>query len=79
MAAEDRIREAIQQLLDAVGDGWTLTHYVIAMGLEQLNPDGTVESIAWYHAPDDQPHWQTGALLDRALQLHEDPDYCDDY
>lgn len=72
--ADDYLREAIQKLLNESGDGWSLTQFVVAMGLEQLNSDGTVESVVWYHAPENQPHWQTGALLDRALELHEEPE-----
>jgi hypothetical protein len=66
----DRIREAIQEFLNNEGDGWSLTQYVVAMGLERITADGTVESIAWYHAPDNQADWQTGGLLEEATTLH---------
>lgn len=68
----DQLRAAIQHMLDAVGDGWSLGQFVVAMGLEKMNADGTLESIAWYYAPPDQPEWQTGGLLDRAVEMHND-------
>ena len=67
--ADDEIQEAIQKLLDKEGDGWTLTQYVIAMGLARMSADG-VESIAWYYAPVEQPDWQTEGLLKNAVELH---------
>jgi hypothetical protein len=70
----DRLREAIQEFLNGEGDGWNLTQYVIAMGLERITSDGTVESIAWYHAPDNQADWQTGGLLEEATALHQNAD-----
>lgn len=66
----DYIREAIQRYLTESGDDWTVTQFVIAMGLERINTDGTVESTAWYYAPEEQPDWQTGGLLDQASELH---------
>lgn len=75
----DPIREAIQRyLLDAAGDGWSVTQFVLAMGLERINSDGAVESTAWYWAPEGQPTWQTTALLDQALGIHEGSDDEDD-
>lgn len=67
----DYLRNAIQRLLDESGDGWTVTQYVIAMGLERLNPDGSVECVPWHWSPRDQPGWQTLGLLERAADdLH---------
>lgn len=75
--ASDEIQEAIQKLLDAEGDGWTLTQYVVAMGLARMSSEG-VESIAWYYAPDEQPDWQTKGLLEQATILHDSPEEVDD-
>lgn len=33
---DDPIRDAIQSYLDAYGDGWTLSHFVVQMGLERF-------------------------------------------
>lgn len=66
----EEIREAIQRLLNASGDGWSVAQYVIAMGLERIAPNGEVESTVWYWAPGNQPEWQTAGLLDRASELH---------
>lgn len=71
--ANDEIQSAIQKLLDAEGDGWTLTQYVVCMGLARMSSDG-VESIAWYYAPDEQPDWQTKGLLEQAAVLHDSAD-----
>lgn len=65
MNADDRVRDAIQAaILDAEGDGWTLSQYVVCMGLQRMNSDGTVESTAWYWAPQGQPDWQSLGLLE---------------
>lgn len=75
----DPIREAIQRLLlDAAGDGWSATQYVIVMGLEKIHPDGSLESTAWHYAPTDQPDWQTAGLLDHALDMLRHADTEDD-
>lgn len=74
----DPIRESVQHhLLDAAGDGWSITQYVVAMGLERINPDGTVEATAWYWAPEEQPAWQTSGLLGQAKDMHEGLDQDD--
>lgn len=72
------IREAIQRFLDETGDGWTLTQFVVAMGLQRINSDGSLESIAWYASPTDQPDWQTGALLEQASELHSEAEIDED-
>lgn len=65
----DPMRDAIQRiLLDAAGDGWSATQFVIAMGLERINSDGQLETTAWHWAPPGQPDWQTSGLLDHALE-----------
>lgn len=74
----DKIRLAIQDMLDKEGDGWSLTQYVVAMGLEKIKKDGSIESIAWYYAPDGQADWQTGGLLEEAAAMHENAEEIDD-
>lgn len=64
----DPMRAAIQNILDTAGDGWTLAHYVICMGLERLAPDGTVESGFWLYPSPNQPAYITDGLLQRALE-----------
>ncbi|WP_044109866.1 hypothetical protein [Mycobacterium canetti] len=61
--SSDPIRAAIQQLLDDYGDGWTLADYVVAMGLECVTADGTIETTPWWHAPPQQAEWVTDGLL----------------
>jgi hypothetical protein len=69
------IHDAIQAMLDAHGDGWHCAQYVVCMGLERVNADGEVESLAWLWAPSEQPDWQTDGLLDAVTALrHSDID-----
>ena len=70
----DRLRAAIQRLLNNEGDGWVLGQFVLALGLEKMNSDGTIESTAWVWAPADQPDWITDGLLRAASELREDAD-----
>ena len=74
----DRLRESIQELLNQLGDGWAVTQYVVAMGLERLTPDGRLESTAWFYAPHEQADWQTGGLLSQAKELHYESTMDDD-
>ena len=74
----EKIREAIQAYLTAEGDGWSLTQFVVAMGLERMDSDGNIESLAWYCAPKDQADWHTKGLLQNATDLHETSDVDDD-
>ena len=74
----DYLRDAIQRLLNEAGDGWHVTQYVIAMGLERINPDGSVECVAWHWSPRDQPEWQSLGLLDRAVEAMHENQYEED-
>jgi len=71
--ADDDIQEAVQNFLDKEGDGWTLTQYVVAMGIARMTDSG-VEAIAWYYTPEAQPDWQTEGLLRNALDRHMNSD-----
>ena len=70
----ERLRNAIQRLLNEEGEGWVVGQFVLALGLEKVNSDGAVESTAWVWAPADQPDWQTDGLLRAAAELREDAD-----
>lgn len=74
----DELRDAIQRLLDEAGDGWTVTQFVVAMGLVRITSDGRLEAIPWHWAPPDQPDWQTVGLLNEAVDRLESADYDDD-
>ena len=74
MTPVDRLRNAIQKLLNQEGDGWVLNEFVIALGLQKINSEGEVESTAWVWAPADQPDWITDGLLRAASELREDAD-----
>lgn len=69
-----RLRNAIQKLLNAEGDGWCLDQFVLALGLQRITSDGTVESTAWVWSPAEQPDWQTDGLIRAASELREDSD-----
>ena len=74
----DEIKVAIQAFLDREGEGWAVSQWVVAMGLERMDSDGNVESLAWYCAPKDQADWHTKGLLQNASELHETADIDDD-
>lgn len=66
----DRIREAVQAVIDAEeGEGWTVAQWVVAMGLERILTDGTMEGCSWYVAPPEQADWITAGLLEAGLEL----------
>jgi hypothetical protein len=65
----DRIRKAIQAVIDTEeGEGWTVTQYVVAMGLERIH-DAKIESCGWIWAPPDQADWMTIGLLEAGLEM----------
>jgi hypothetical protein len=65
----DRIRQAVQAVIDAEeGEGWTVTQYVVAMGLERIH-DARIESCGWIWAPPDQADWMTVGLLEAGLEM----------
>jgi len=66
----DRIRHAIQAVIDSEdSQGWTVSQFVVAMGLERILSDGTMEACSWYMAPPDQADWMTAGLLEAGLEL----------
>jgi hypothetical protein len=67
----DRLRNAIQKLLNAEGDGFIVDQFVLALGLQRIDSDGKVQSTAWVWAPAEQPDWQTDGLLRAASELRE--------
>ena len=73
MNPKERLRNAIQRVLNEEGDGWIVGQFVLALGLEKL-VDGAMESTAWVWAPADQPDWVTDGLLRAASELREDAD-----
>ena len=75
--SDEPIREAIQKMLDAHGDGWYLAQHCVVMAIERV-VDGRIENIAWHWAPQDQPDWMTDALLERAIRARDDCCAVDD-
>jgi hypothetical protein len=69
--SDEPIREAIQKMLDAHPDGWSVAQHVVCMALERV-VDGRIESIAWHWTPPDQPDWMTDALIERAIRARDD-------
>lgn len=59
----DIIRAAIQQALDAYGDGWSCANWVVAVGLERITDEGEVETSSWWLAQKGQPDYVTDGLL----------------
>lgn len=72
---KDIIRESIQAMLDTYSDGWSLSHFVIPMGLERVNSEGFIESVVWLYSPTSQGEYITNGLLLEAEALqHADQD-----
>jgi hypothetical protein len=67
----DPIRDELQRILDEWGDGWSVSHYAVIVGIERMTGD-SVESTAYVHAPDSQARYVTsGLLLDGAKSLND--------
>jgi hypothetical protein len=76
-AVVDAIRDAIQALLDAEGDGWTLAQHVIVSGLERIE-NGRIVTTYWCWTPPGQADWMTTGLLEEVVASREivaDTDY----
>ena len=72
MTANERLRAALQELLDVENDeGWLLDHYVVVMGVQKIDSDGKVTSASWMTAPEDQADYITAGLLDAAVGMEE--------
>lgn len=69
MSPLDKVRKALQELLDAEGDGWHMGHYVVIMGLEKIGADGEVTTSAWITNPPSQPDYVTDGLITTAQDL----------
>jgi len=69
---DDPIRAAIQDWLDRDGEQWQVSHYAVVLGLERVR-DGEFESLAWVHAPPDQPDWVTNGLIEKADEFQHAP------
>jgi len=65
------VRTALQAILEAEGDGYQVSQFVVVMGLERFTSAGQIESTAWTWAPDWQPAWMTDGLLDSATEEHD--------
>lgn len=69
----DRLRAAIQAVIDAesyADEGWHLAQFVVVMGLERMETDGSVESSSWYWTPPGQADWMTIGLLESGMDMH---------
>lgn len=78
MNLTDRIREAVQAVLDAEeNQGWVVAQWVVAMGLERIISDNTMETCSWLMAPPDQACWMTTGLLESAFDLHSNAELDD--
>ena len=77
MNRHDKLRAAIQAVLDDE-EGWLLTHYVVIMGCNRMNPDGRVTSTAWMCSPDDQADYITQGLLAAADEMQANADIEED-
>lgn len=63
LTAAQVVEQALQLLLDDAGDGWTLSGYVVVMGLEKVADDDSITSASWIYPAPNQPGWVTSGLL----------------
>ena len=68
MSPVEKLRAALQEILDTEGEGWQVDAFVICLGLERIS-DGTVESTPWIWMPAEQPDWVTDGLLNASQDL----------
>lgn len=74
----DRLRAALQNLLDHEGDGWQLSHYTVILGLERMDSAGALSSTTWMVVPTDQPDYITDGLVSTAWDMRANADIEDD-
>lgn len=75
---EAAVRAAVQAILDAEGDGWSIAQFTITMGMERVGADGTLESAPWIWSPPNQPDWMTDGLIESAFTLRLESETEDD-
>jgi hypothetical protein len=79
MTANERLRVALQELLDVENsEGWLLDHYVVVMGVQKIDSDGKVTSASWLTAPEDQGDYVTMGLLDSAVSMQDATEEVED-
>lgn len=74
----ERLRGALQYLLNSEGDGWTLSHYVVVMGLQRMDSDGCIENTVWVTMPVEQADYVTDGLVTTAEEMRSQCDIEDD-
>jgi len=72
----DKVREALQEVLDHEGDGYYISHWVAVLGIERV--DRGIRSTAWVAVPPDQGDYITDGLLGAGCDLRADADTEDD-
>lgn len=73
----DRVRKALQELLDAEGDGWHMSHFVVILGLEKFEAADIITS-SWLTVPAAQADYVTDGLISAAADIRWGPDLTDD-
>lgn len=68
------LRAALQQLLDAEGDGYQLAHYVVVMGIQKIDAMGKIDARAWMAVPAEQADYISDGLIAAAEDMRADAD-----
>lgn len=78
MTAADKLRAALQEIIDTAedADGWSVSQFVVVMGLERIR-DGHVEATSWYWHPPDQADWMVSGLLEAGMEMRATCDMDD--
>lgn len=61
----DPVRAAIQESLDAQGDGWQVAHYVVVVGLERIDGERMDLGATTVITPLGQAGYVTDGLVNR--------------
>ncbi|AER47781.1 hypothetical protein DEADP_37 [Mycobacterium phage DeadP] len=65
MRPADPVRAAIQESLDAQGDGWQVAHYVVVVGLERIDGERMDLGATTVITPLGQAGYVTDGLVNR--------------
>ncbi|AKU45124.1 hypothetical protein QUICO_37 [Mycobacterium phage Quico] len=68
----DPVRAAIQESLDAQGEGWQVAHYVVVAGLERITGDRMDLGATTIITPVGQPDYLTEGLVNRYWDESDD-------
>jgi hypothetical protein len=76
--SDDPILEALQARLNADRPGWYVHGFTVALGIMQINEDGSLTHDLTVYELEGQPPWTTSALLEWSKIQHDAQYECAD-